>query len=94
MKSKENENTGKNNKNKTTWGNVEPGERTEHEGSLQAAEDNAAKDDCKNVSSTNMDPEPGEGEGSDHEEGNQDWQQLNKKEQSRADNRKGGYPKN
>ena len=97
MTSKNNDNREKKNKGKTTWGNVEPGPRTEGEhAALNSAEANAQHPDSDNVSSTNMDPEPHESERSEpsEEDSGQDWQNLSKEEKKRSDNRNGGYPKN
>lgn len=94
MRSSEDKKKGKDPKEKTTWGNVEPGKRTaDEESALGPAEANAKHKDSDNVSSPNMDPEPNKGE--EQEEGRtEDWQQLSRDEKKRSEERKGGYPKN
>jgi hypothetical protein len=97
MKSRSYKDKEKNRKDKTTWGNVEPGPRSAGEdAALGSAEANAEHSDSDNVSSSNMDPEPREGERAEPGccEGDQEWQNLSKDEKKRADSRKGGYPKN
>jgi len=97
MKSRNYKDKEKIRKEKTTWGNVEPGPRSAGEqAALGPAEANADKASSDGVFSTNMDPELREGENSGlkDDEGKQDWQQLSKKEKKRSDDRKGGYPKN
>ena len=97
MKSKAYKNKEKKRKDKTTWGNVEPGQRTAGEqAALGPAESNAQHTDSDEVSSSNMDPEPREGASCalEDNEGTQDWQQLSKEELKRTRSRSGGYPKN
>lgn len=94
MKSKEYNDKEQQRKDKNTWGNVVPGQRSISESAaLSEAEANAQNTDCDNVSSTNMDPEPREGSVRG-ERGDQDWQQLSSAEKKRSDGRRGGYPKN
>ena len=95
MRSSEYKDNEKKRKEKTTWGNVEPGKRTEsEEAALGPAEANAQHPDSDHVSSPNMDPEPREGEGLENTGRTEDWQQLSSEEKKRSGGRKGGYPKN
>lgn len=94
MKSKDYKNKEQDRKDKNTWGNIVPGQRSDSESAaLSEAEANAQHADCDHVSSTNMDPEPREGSKREERE-DQDWQQLSDAEKKRSDDRKGGYPKN
>jgi hypothetical protein len=95
MKSKGNKNNEKQQKGKTTWGNVEPGQRTEGEqAALGPAEANAQHPDSDHVTSPNMEPHHEDDSSAGGNGRTENWQQLSKEEKKRSGDRKGGYPKN